>query len=96
MAMGTNMQPLASGTVQRKQKNGTRIAVPCPEVVIVYNQNMGAVDRGELQKKSRKYYKYIYLFLFEVGITSGYILYKSFHPSPKYKQFRLQLAQQLL
>ena len=49
--MGTNMQPLASGTVQRKQKNGTRIAVPCPEVVIVYNQNMGAVDRGELQNK---------------------------------------------
>ena len=106
MAMGTNTQPSATGTVKRKQKDGTRIAVPCPEVVMSYNHNMGAVDRGDqlrgyyhCRTKSRKYYKYIYHFLFEVGTTNGYILYKNFHPSPMYKtlkQFRLQLARQLI
>ena len=45
--MSTNSQPSAARTVLRKQKDGTRIHVPCPESIISYNMFMGGVDRGD-------------------------------------------------
>ena len=70
-----------------------------------YNQHMGGVDRGDqlrgyysCRTKSRKFYKYIFFFLFDVAITNGYILYKE-NTNPKLKnikEFRLQLAQNLI
>ena len=67
---------------------------------------MGGVDRGDQLRgyynckvKSRKFYKYIFYFLFDVSITNGFILYKSFGSSPTYrtiKKFRMQLARELI
>ena len=72
--MSTNSQPSATGTVLRRKKDGSRVPVPCPESVILY---MGAVDHSDqlcgyysCRTKSRKFYKYIYHFLFDVTITS--------------------------
>ena len=68
--MSTTSQPSATGTVLRRQKNGTRLSVPCPEAILTYNQYMGGVDRGDQLRgyysckvKSRKFHKYIYLLL---------------------------------
>ena len=104
--MSTSTQPLATGSVLRRQKNGSRISVPCPEAIISYNLWMGAVDRGEQMRgyclcrvKSRKFYKYIFYFLFDVSITNAFILYKNFCSSPTFnttKKFRLQLAKELI
>ena len=104
--LSTNTQPSATGSVLRRQRNGSRVAVPCPESVIVYNRCMGAVDHGDqlrgyysCRTKSRKFYKYIYYFLLDVTITNSFILYKNFRPNPKYKtikEFRLQLARELI
>ena len=49
--------------------------------------------------KSRKFYKYIFYFLFDVSITNAFILYKNFCSSPTFntiKKFRLQLVSELI
>ena len=61
--MSTNGQP-ESGSVTRRQKDGSRISVPCPISVVDYNKFMGGVDRGDqirgyysCRTKCRKFYK---------------------------------------
>ena len=102
--MSTNTQPTATGSVLCRQKDGKRMAVPCPEAVIVYNFKMWGVDRGDqlrsyynCRTKSRKFYKYIY-FLFYVSITNALILWKHFSSATgmTLKEFWLQLAEQLI
>ena len=104
--MSTTSQPETTGTVLRRQRDGTRVSVPCLEAIISYNQNMGGVDRGDQLRgyynckvKSRKFYKYIFYFLLDVSITNAFILYKNFRSSPTFKtikKFWLQLARELI
>ena len=104
--MSTNSQPSATGSVMRRKKDGSRVPVPCPESITLYNRSMGGVDLGDqlrgyysCRTKSRKFYKYIYHFLLDATITNCFILHKHFHPNPKYKtirEFRLQLARELI
>ena len=54
MVMSTNCQPSSTGTVSRKQRDGSTIEVPCPESIIHYNMFMGGVDRGD---QLRGYYR---------------------------------------
>ena len=104
MVMSTNCQPSDSSTVQRKQKDGNSVEVPCPASIISYNRFMGGVDRGDqlrgyyrCRSRSRKFYKYIFYFLLDVAITNAYILMKSSGQSFKdFKSFRLQLAKDLI
>ena len=104
--MSTTSQPSATGSVLRRQRDGTRVSVPCPEAILTYNRSMGGVDKGDQLRgyyncrvKSRKFYKYIFYFLFDVAITNAFILYKNFRSSPTYttiKKFRMQLARELI
>ena len=106
MVMSTNCQPSSSGSVLRKQKDGSCVHVPCPESIISYNKFMGGVDRGDqlrgyyrCRSKSRKFYKYIFYFLLDVAITNAFILMKNFTsscPFKDFKSFRLQLAKELI
>ena len=67
---------------------------------------MAGVDKGDqlrryyrLGLKFMKNYKYIFFFLLDTAITNAYILYSNFTPTSKklkQKEFRLQLAQQLI
>ena len=95
-----------SGSVQRKQKDGSRVEVPCPASIISYKKFMGGVDRGDqlrgyyrCRSKSRKFYKYIFYFFLDVAITNAYILMKNCNsscPFKDFKSFRLQLAKDLI
>ena len=77
-----------------------------PESVVQYNTYMGGVDRGDqlrgyysCRTKSRKFYKYIFYFLFDVAVTNSYILYKNYSPDhtiKRIKDFRLKLATHLI
>ena len=106
VAMSTNTQPSAMGSVLRRQKDRSRQPVPCPEAIITYNQHMGGVDRGDqlrgyysCRARSRKFYRYIFFFLFDVAITNSYILYKHYCPTATHKNikdFRTHLAKQLI
>ena len=103
--MSTTTQP-EMGTVLHRQKDGTRITVPCPLSIIDYNQFMGGVDRGDqirgyysCRTKCRKFYKYIFYFLFDVAVTNAYIFQKGYCGSVPFrtiKAFRLQLATELI
>ena len=98
--------PTDTTSVNRRQKDGTRIAVECPLCVALYNQYMGGVDLGDqlrgyyhVRLKCTKNYKYIFWFLFDVSTTNAYILY-SFDVRTgtpmTLKQFRMKLAEQLI
>ena len=99
--LSTTSQPVATGTVLRRKKDGSRVPVECPDSIILYNKYMGGVDRGDqlrgyycCRTKSKKFYKYLFYFLFDVAITNAFILYKHFHSHPSkslhtVKEFRL-------
>ena len=87
------------------QRDGSRISVPCPEAILSYNAHMGGVDQGDqlrgyysCRTKSRKFYKYIFYFLFDASITNSFILWKTFGSATgmTFKEFQLRLAQQLI
>ena len=46
-ALATNSQPLATTQVERKQKNGEKKIVNCPQLIANYNQKMGGVDHND-------------------------------------------------
>ena len=103
--MSTTSQP-ESSTVLRRQKNGSRIPVPCPTSIMDYNNFMGGVDRGDqlrgyysCRTKCRKFYRYIFYFLLDVAITNAFILQKGYcvnAPFSNIKEFRLKLASKLV
>ena len=92
------------GSVLRRQKDHSHTPIPCPESIILYNKYMGGVDWGDqlrgyynCRTKSRKFYKYIFHFLFDEAITNSYVLQKSFCSNIKnIKDYWLKLAIQLI
>ena len=103
--MSTMSQPSATGTVLRHQRDGTRVCSLPRSDPHVQLQHGWSRQRDQLhgyyncRVKSRKFCKYIFYFLFDVGITNAFILYKNFHSSPTYnttKKFRMQLARELI
>jgi hypothetical protein len=100
--------------VQRKQKDGSVKNVGCPNVVKLYNAHMNGVDHADqlrstynIARKSLKWWKYLFLFLFDVCIVNAYILMRE---SPNHVirtksqnersrtqlEFRTKLAHQLI
>jgi len=109
--MSTNCQPKEMGTVKRRQRDGSRIDVACPSAVVLYNRYMGGVDRNDqmrqyyhVRSRGRKYYRYIFWFLFETCVANSFILYRHFCTSHQpqtrklktYLDFRLQLYKELV
>ena len=101
----TNCQPNATGNVKRKTKTGGIVTVPCPKSIITYNQNMGGVDfndqlRGyySIRLKSRKFYKYLFWSVFDIGLTNMFIVCKKFTELGynNAKSFRTALAKELI
>ena len=103
--MSTNCQPTGPTTVRRKQKDGQVQSVPCPPNVVAYNKFMGGVDRCDqlrgyyrLRMKSKKFYKYVFWFLFDCCIVNAFTLVKHYCPitastrQAVIKDFRQQLA----
>ena len=106
--LSTLSQADVTHTAHRRQRDGSRLPVQCSDAVVLYNQYMGGVDKGDqlrqyyrVRTKCRKYYKYIFRFLFDVAITNSYIL-SLFTPTSmpvthqSLKAFRLGLADQLV
>ena len=108
--MSMNSQPKDSSQVLRQQHNGSRVSVQCPTAVAQYNKFMGGVDRNDqlqqyynVGRKGRKYYRYIFWFLFEVSISNSFIMYSKYghftrqNPAPKsFLDYRVQLYHQLV
>ena len=105
VTIATNSDPTTKTTVVRKSRDGTTNSYTCPHSIAAYNRYMGGVDRNDqlrgyyhVRLKCRKFYKYIFWFLFDLSITNAYILYHS-HPDNHGKQirdFRTTLATELI
>lgn len=105
LSIATNSNPLNITTVQRKSKDGSKVTIPCPQSIDLYNKYMGGVDKNDqlrgyyhVRLKGRKYYKYIFWFVFDVAVTNAYILCK-YHTSlttSSVKKFRSDLAKELI
>ena len=109
-ALSTMSDPDISHPVKRKQKDGTTLMVDCPSSIVAYNKYIGGVDRGDqlrsyyrVRLKSRKYYKYVFWFLFDVVVTNAFILSRyaiTTNPGPTSRQtlkyYWLKLAEQLI
>ena len=103
--LSTNESP-SEVTVSCKLKDGKIIDIPCPLAICIYNKFMGGVDRNDqlrgyysVRTKSRKSYKYLFWFLFDVAIVNSYILYgqtPAVGRRKTMKDFRKELALQLI
>jgi hypothetical protein len=80
----TILQTNSSGdatSVSRRQKDGSSKDVPCPESIKLYNQFMNGVDHADqlratynTARKTLKWWKYLFFFLFDVAIVNSYLL----------------------
>ena len=61
-------------------------------------EGSGKKHLGQSRLKSRKFYKYIFFFLFDVAVTNAYILLKSSgsYTFKDFKSFRLHLGKDLI
>ena len=102
MTITTNSDPTTTNTasVPRKNQYDTTTSYPCPHSVAKYNQYMNNQLHGyyHVRLKLRKFYKYIFWFLFDVSTTNAYILYDSYSDicKKKLKEFRTTLAIKLI
>ena len=82
--------------------HGTRIDVPCPDMVAHYQGTMGGVDTFDhlraaytcRLKMKGKWYHYLFWWVVESAIVNAYVLYKHnpFLKTISHAHFRLQLA----
>lgn len=79
--LSTNSDPTVTVNIKRKKKDGTHAEVKAPQVVENYNKNMNGVDHGDqlrmqypTSRRSKKFWKYLFWFLFDTAITCAYIL----------------------
>lgn len=92
-------------TVQRKQRDGTRVTLPCPALVKDYNVNMGFVDKADMLKstyainrKSKRWYMRIFWHFLDVTVVNAYIMFGLTGEGKQMnlKEFRLAVANGLL
>ena len=105
--LSTQDDPVKIISVQRREKNGTKINVPCPQVVADYNRNMGFVDHFdhlkslyEIDRKSKKWWHCIFFHFLDSAIVNAFIIYKMLPNSDKelkiMKNFRLDIVRCLM
>ena len=103
--LSTNAHPDQQDVVQRRQRNGSRVDVRCPSSVSLYQKYMGGVDRNDqlrqyyaVRTKCRKFYKYLFWFLFESSQANSYILHSNYSTARQQplKEFRLEVAKHLI
>lgn len=103
----TNVSPEEPSWTMQHKKNGRNIDIQKPRVSDVYTANMGGVDRIDqfrsyyiVGRQSRKWYRYIFWFLFNVAACNGYILECKHRRSHQWKRpqavFWLELGKRLI
>ena len=107
VVLSSHNSPGKTAEIRRKKKDGAVISIPCPSVIIDYNKYMGGIDHNDqlrqyyhVRQKCRKYYKYIFWFLFDVSLTNSFILSRfNSHLSStikNIKEFRIEVAKALI
>ncbi|XP_055918585.1 piggyBac transposable element-derived protein 4-like [Eupeodes corollae] len=81
--LGNFLDPSKNTTTMRKQKDGTSLSINCPEMIAVYNKNMGFVDKADMLKscydidrKSKKCWHRIFWHFLDVSVVNSFIIFK--------------------
>lgn len=91
--------------VKRTQKDGSRQDILCPKAIASYTLTMGGVDNFDhfrssypIDRKSRKYWMRLFIFMFDSAIINSYIAYNTTHivNVHSHRIYRLKLARQLI
>lgn len=94
--------------VQRRSKDGSREAVPCPVQVSEYNKHMGYADKADMMKssyeidrKSKKWWHRIFFHFCDVVVINSHVIFSSLSGVANgkcltSKQFRFHLASDLI
>lgn len=97
--------PLATTNVKRTQRDGSREDILCPAAIASYTLTMGGVDHFDhfrssypIDRKSRKYWMRLFIFIFDSAIINAYITYNTTHvvSNHSHRNFRLKLARGLI
>ncbi|XP_041664121.1 piggyBac transposable element-derived protein 2-like isoform X2 [Cheilinus undulatus] len=97
------VEPLSS--VKRFSKDAQqKVGVPCPSIVLAYNQAMGGIDLSDMlvnlyktSTKSRRWYMPLFGYIIDLSIANAWLIYKrdcdllKEKPMPL-KKFRLSVA----
>lgn len=90
--------------VKDKDGKNAKKEVPIPAIIYSYNRFMNGVDRSDqliknynVLRKTRKYWKTLFLHYIDIAIVNSYILYKEMHPQPRMSHytFRETLVRQM-
>ena len=90
--------------VKRTAKDGSRLIIPCPDSIKLYNAYMGGVDLFDFRRKtyscsrkSKKWWLRLFYFLVDMATTNAYIIYKEQrNVKLTQKDFILQVANRLM
>ncbi|KAG8201208.1 hypothetical protein JTE90_019847 [Oedothorax gibbosus] len=88
------------------RKTKSRISIPCPQVIQIYNKHMGGVDlhdsllgRYKISMRTRKWYFRLFYHLLDLAIINSWLLYRRVKPgggkTMKLIEFRLEIAETL-
>ena len=96
--------PLEMTTVNRRQKDGSSQAIPCPTIVRDYNHHMGYVDKADqlkstyaIDKKSKKWWLRIFWHLIDTAIVNLFVIYQEKgNKDQTLKSFRLSIVDGLI
>ena len=96
--------PYETITVNRKEKDGSIIEIPCPNILKDYNANMNFVDNFDrlkndyqIDRKSKKWYLRLFFHFLDAAITNSFIIYKDIGVEKiTNKEFRRRVYEGLL
>ena len=103
IALSNCHQPV-NNVVTRRQKDGKKVAVNCPDVFVTYNDIMGGVDLSDqkvslydFNRKSLKWWKKVFYKLLMTSVVNSHIIFQAATNSKSpLKQFIVELAEQLI
>ncbi|KAL7644533.1 UNVERIFIED_CONTAM: hypothetical protein RMT77_004069 [Armadillidium vulgare] len=99
----SNYHGIEKTTVARTIRDGTKIVVPCPQVVQDYNKFMGGIDKHDMlrglygiDRKSRKWWHRLFFGLIDMAIINAYVIYCDVNAKIPLIDFRRNLAMGLV
>lgn len=99
----SNFHGTQTCTVGRKEKDGSKSQIPCPEIVADYNRHMGAVDHADqlrgsycVDRKSKKWWHRLFFGLLDIAFINSFIIYTELEDKMTLLDFRRSVAQGLM
>lgn len=87
----------------RKDKNGVKHDITCPQVVQDYNRFMGGVDHADqlrtsygVNRKSKKWWHRMFWGILDIMFVNAFVIYKERHEKLPLLEFRRQVVQGLM